>query len=157
KNADHLRGGLSQIFTMLVSLLFGIDTDMQSGMKIFRRYIYDRQKIHTGQWSLDLYLVTYAVFNGHRLKNVPIDYQERHGGESKVVPFKVAVDLLHAAIQLKAAWIFQRVMKKMFNRENSLNKSSHQGTVEQAHSLDVGRGSNISKRLTAEDREKVID
>jgi glycosyltransferase involved in cell wall biosynthesis len=39
-NADQARGRLSHIFTLFVTMLFSIDTDMQSGMKMFQRKVY---------------------------------------------------------------------------------------------------------------------
>src|SRR5262249_33563533 len=61
RGANRLRGGLSQIFSRIISLLFGINTDIQSGMKMFRRSVYAEQVIDPGKWSFDLYLVTHAV------------------------------------------------------------------------------------------------
>jgi dolichol-phosphate mannosyltransferase len=116
--ANRLRGGLSQIFTKTISLLFGIDTDVQSGMKLFRRSVYDEQTMDPGKWSFDLYLITHAVFNGYRLKNVYIDYQERHGGESKVAPVKVGLELLLSALELKVLWGRLPVVKKKVNNLN---------------------------------------
>src|SRR5947209_7715820 len=58
-------------------LLFGLNTDMQSGLKMFRHAIYEKVSFSPGRWSLDLYLVTHAVFHGYVLTNVPIDFHER--------------------------------------------------------------------------------
>ena len=38
-NANRLRGGLSHIFASVITLLFNINTDMQSGLKVFRQTI----------------------------------------------------------------------------------------------------------------------
>src|SRR5436305_1316310 len=158
-NANQLRGSLSSIFTSVVSLLFGINTDMQSGMKMFRRTIYDRQVIQSGQWSLDLYLVTYAVFNGYRLRNVPIDYQKRHGGESKVVPFKVAIELLQTTLQLKVSWTLHYVRNILASAKNKVNGSSAT-PIEQSYNRlpsEASVGARLVPALTAENSEMVRD
>jgi cellulose synthase/poly-beta-1,6-N-acetylglucosamine synthase-like glycosyltransferase len=144
-DADRFRGGLSRIFTSVVAMLFGINTDMQSGLKIFRRTIYNGLIAYSGEWSFDLYLVTHAVFNGYKLANVPIDFQERHGGVSKVVPLKVGVELLRAALQLKIAWIIQYIMQKWADQKDK--------TGQQAYSH---QNSPMPIQLTAENKEQVV-
>lgn len=113
-DADRLRGGLSQVFTLVVSLLFGVDTDMQSGLKMFRRKIYDGVTARPGRWNFDLYLVTHAIFNKYKLANVPIEFQERHAGVSKVVPAKVALELLKTALQLKIKQVAGSLQARIF-------------------------------------------
>jgi glycosyltransferase involved in cell wall biosynthesis len=98
---NQLRGTLSHVFTdMLVGLLFGIDTDMQSGLKVFHRRVYDGMTA-PGRWSFDLHLVTQAVTKGAAVANVPIAFHERQGGKSKVAPLLVGMELLIAALRLK--------------------------------------------------------
>ncbi|WP_201361874.1 glycosyltransferase [Dictyobacter formicarum] len=111
--ADRMRGRLSQIFTYLITMLFAIDTDIQSGLKVFRRAIYDNgARSCSGKWNLDLYLVTHAVLHGHTLANVPIEFQERQAGESKVHPLKVGLELLWTALQLKMDRIASVILKE---------------------------------------------
>lgn len=119
--ANLLRGGLSQIFTKTISLLFGIDTDIQSGMKMFRRSLYDEQTMDPGKWSFDLYLITHAVFHEYRLKNVHIDYQKRYRGESKISLVKVSAELSLFALKLKVLWI-RRLSAYAKERMNILTK-----------------------------------
>jgi cellulose synthase/poly-beta-1,6-N-acetylglucosamine synthase-like glycosyltransferase len=119
-DADRFRGGLSRIFTSVVAMLFGINTDMQSGLKVFRRTIYDGLTVHSGAWSFDLYLVTHAVFNGYTLANVAINFQERHGGVSKVIPLKVGTELLRVALQLKLMWIIQCLVNVWADQKKKL-------------------------------------
>jgi len=118
-NADRMRGGLSHVFTLLVAMLFGIDADMQSGMKMFRRKVYNGVVARPGPWSFDLYLVTHAVLNKYKLANVPIEFQERLGGVSKVAPLKVALELLKAALQLKLVWIARDLKARFFRLQEA--------------------------------------
>jgi len=39
-NANRLRSILSQVFLLIIALLFGIDADIQSGLKVFHRKVY---------------------------------------------------------------------------------------------------------------------
>jgi glycosyltransferase involved in cell wall biosynthesis len=98
---NHLRGALSHVFTdMIVSILFGLDIDMQSGLKVFHRRVYAGVQA-PGRWSFDLHLVTQAVSRGAVVANVPIAFYERQGGKSKVAPLAVGVELLVTALRLK--------------------------------------------------------
>ena len=146
-DADRTRGGLSQIFTSVVAILFGIDTDMQSGLKMFRRKIYDGVVARPGPWSLDLYLITHAIANGYKLANVPITFQERRGGVSKVVPFKVGIELMKAALRLKMMQTAGAFLKKAARRRTrELLPSCHS----QTSSLE-NKKESLSLRVTEGD------
>ena len=99
--SDRFRGALSGIFTLIINLLFHLDTDMQSGLKLFRRNIYEGMKMQPGKWSLDLYLVTQAIARGYTITNIPIVFEQRLAGKSKVMPLAVAAELLITALKLK--------------------------------------------------------
>ena len=100
-NDLHLRGLMSLVFTFLVRVLFGIDTDIESGLKVFHRNVYEGLPINPGQWGFDLHLVTQAVRNGHALHNMPFTVQKRTAGKSKVKPVLVGSQLLVTALLLK--------------------------------------------------------
>lgn len=136
-DADRLRGGLSQIFTLIVTMLFGVDTDMQSGLKMFRRKIYDGVITNPGRWSFDLYLVTHAVFNRYKLANVPIEFQERHGGVSKVVPAKVALELLRTAVQLKVGQVARSLKARIFPTLSTDRQKAEAGVIALPLSTEV--------------------
>lgn len=98
---NYLRGALSHVFTdIIVNALFGLDTDMQSGLKVFHRRVYEGVK-DPGRWSFDLHLVIQAVSKGAALANVPIAFYERTDGKSKVAPLAVGTELLMTALRLK--------------------------------------------------------
>jgi cellulose synthase/poly-beta-1,6-N-acetylglucosamine synthase-like glycosyltransferase len=100
-STDRFRGAMSGIFTTIINFLFGLDTDVQSGLKVFRRSIYDEIEVEPGKWSLDLHLITHALYKGYSVANVPIMYAQRQAGESKVIPVAVAIELLMTAFALK--------------------------------------------------------
>src|SRR5260370_23928840 len=121
---DRFRGALSSIFTGVVNLLFGLDTDVQSGLKVFRRKIYDEIEVQPGKWSLDLYLISHALHKGYSIANVPIAFSERKAGESKVIPAAVAAELLMTALTLK----LMAVMTRLFGGESrTLSKQGAAG------------------------------
>ncbi len=112
---NHLRGMLSHVFTdIIVNLLFGIDTDMQSGLKVFHRRVYAGIK-DPGRWSFDLHLVTQAISQGADVANVPIAFYERQGGKSKVAPLSVGMELLMTALRLKMHLTAQKFSSKFGN------------------------------------------
>ena len=123
RHTNCLRHSLSNIFALIASIIFGVNTDMQSGLKMFRRKIYDGLVVNSGQWSFDLYLVTYAISNGYTLANVPIEFEERHGGVSKVAPLKVGIELLKVAVQLKVERTFNYFMQIMSPQEKALQNT----------------------------------
>jgi cellulose synthase/poly-beta-1,6-N-acetylglucosamine synthase-like glycosyltransferase len=99
--ADLFRAALSGIFTSVINIVFHLDTDMQSGLKVFRRKVYDEMEGEPGKWNLDLHLIIQAIHKGYKIANVPIVFAQRHAGESKVIPFAVAMELLMTVLMLK--------------------------------------------------------
>src|SRR5258708_2189093 len=117
QGTHHARGRLSHVFTSIITMLFGIDTDIQSGLKVFRRAIYDNgARSCSGKWNLDLHLVTYAAFQGHTIANVPIEFQKRQAGKSKVIPLKVGLELLRTALQLKVSRMARVILERDVSR-----------------------------------------
>ncbi len=82
---------------------------MQSGLKVFRRIVYDELKVRSGKWSFDLYLVTQAIGNGYTIANIPIVFEQRVAGESKVMPLAVATELLMTALHLKLTTVIAHI------------------------------------------------
>ena len=117
KNANRVRGLLSCIFIFIFCLLFGINTDVESGLKVFRRKVYEGIPPNPGQWGLDLHLVIQAVRKGYKLINMPFTIQQRQGGKSKVKPLEVAMELLIAAFQLKMRLVLGSIASRFRNRE----------------------------------------
>lgn len=112
---NHLRGALSHIFTdIIVSMLFGIDTDMQSGLKVFHRGIYE-DCTGSGSWSFDLHLIIRAAAKGAAVANVPITFYERQSGKSKVAPLAVGLELLLTALRLRMRLMTAKVSSKFGN------------------------------------------
>ena len=100
--AYWLRGLLSYLFNAALHLLFGVKTDIQSGIKVFRRSLYEPVNLrYSSPWNFDLDLIIQAVHKGFQVVNVPIDFQKRQSGASKVMPLFVGIVLILRAMQLK--------------------------------------------------------
>lgn len=94
ESADVKRGRSSHLFNAVVGRgLLSLDTDLQSGMKVFRREVYESALLRPGPWSFDLELLATAHENGYRVANSPIQMQPRQGGASKVRVARVAAEL----------------------------------------------------------------
>jgi len=83
-------------------LLFNIPHDIQSGLKIFRKEIaqhIDSQFV--GPWSFDIPLLFTAKETGFIITDVPITFEHRENGESKIMMSSTAVELISRALSLK--------------------------------------------------------
>jgi dolichol-phosphate mannosyltransferase len=104
---------LSQTFTFILSILFGIDSDIQAGLKVFHRKVYKDITVHPGQWSFELHLVVHAVHNGYLIANMPVAPNQRHAGKSKVHPIAVGMELMIEAFRLKLSLLMRKVPKRV--------------------------------------------
>src|SRR5579862_5958015 len=74
--------------------LFGLETDVQSGMKVFKREVF--QTVNTtpvSPWTFDLEFLYRARIAGYVIKNVPIIFAERKHGESKINLFGQVLEI----------------------------------------------------------------
>jgi cellulose synthase/poly-beta-1,6-N-acetylglucosamine synthase-like glycosyltransferase len=95
------RGKLSNAFNaQVIGRLFHIDADVQSGMKMFYRSVYESFALRPTPWSFDLDFLGQAQHAGYDIENVPIAFAPRVAGTSKVRPVRVGVQLFAAAIRL---------------------------------------------------------
>jgi cellulose synthase/poly-beta-1,6-N-acetylglucosamine synthase-like glycosyltransferase len=103
-----VRGRLSTVFSsVVVRRLFGIEADVQSGMKLFHRSVYFRFGLHPTPWSFDLDFMAQAKRRGYRIASTPIEFAPRSQGDSKVRAVRVAPQLLFAALGLYL-WLLLR-------------------------------------------------
>lgn len=81
--------------------LLGLNTDVQSGLKVFRKSILDFVDFSAVKpWTIDMPLLVAAVDLGYKIDNVNIDYIERSAGASKVNFFKTGWSIASTAIYL---------------------------------------------------------
>ncbi len=96
---------LSRLNTFLFGrALFGASYDFQSGLKVFRRYIIDHLDHSTIRpWSFDIPLLHTALELGHTIGSVPIMFEERTSGQSKVRVFSAAYQIIRSALLVRMA------------------------------------------------------
>lgn len=81
-------------------LLWNLDCDIQSGLKVFRSEIISHldSKDVTG-WTLDLPLLTTALALGYSIGTVDIDFADRQTGQSKVNLFKATKEIAFQSLK----------------------------------------------------------
>jgi cellulose synthase/poly-beta-1,6-N-acetylglucosamine synthase-like glycosyltransferase len=120
ETAAPTRGRLSGLFNDLVThRIFGLDTDIQSGIKLFDRAVYTSLVLNPTEWSFDLDLLAQAKWAGYELASVPVEFSPRPAGKSKVRPLLVGLGLLYAALRLRL-WLALPPMVLMLMRQGVL-------------------------------------
>jgi glycosyltransferase involved in cell wall biosynthesis len=80
-----VRAWISNIYVMLVSLLFGLPFyDINATPRIMRRGWVDRLELSSRDWFLDAEMLIKARFLKLKVKEIPIIFRRREGGSSNV-------------------------------------------------------------------------
>ncbi len=88
--------------TVFGKALFGLNTDIQSGMKAFKREVF--KTVHTtpvSPWTFDLEFLYRARIAGYIIKNVPITFAPREHGESKINVLQSSFEIGLNALYIK--------------------------------------------------------
>ncbi|MDP3941688.1 MAG: glycosyltransferase [bacterium] len=98
-----LRRVLSRAFRYGFGMgLFGIGTDIQSGLKLFRlEVVRNITFTPTSGWSFDLEFLYRSREAGYRISDVPITFELREEGKSKVKLLRTILDIGIGAMKLK--------------------------------------------------------
>ncbi len=92
---------LSHAFRHLFGrFLHGFNCDVQSGLKVFRKEIVERIKLHPLQWTFDLEFLVKARNAGYQIKTVNIIFQKRHAGAPKIGLVTASLEMGLAALKL---------------------------------------------------------
>jgi dolichol-phosphate mannosyltransferase len=97
KLRQTLSGAFNYVFT---KLLFGINYDTQSGLKLFKKRILSDMELTPSPWSFDLEFIVKTLENGHRILSYPIKFTERTAGETKVRVINTSFELAKASLKL---------------------------------------------------------
>ncbi|HVA96769.1 MAG TPA: glycosyltransferase [Candidatus Acidoferrales bacterium] len=102
-NDGFLRKFLSGGFrTFFGRMLFGLNTDIQSGMKVFTREVYQTVKCNpVSPWTFDLEFLYRARQAGFTIKNISITFAPRLHGESKINVFGQTFEIGFNALYIK--------------------------------------------------------
>ncbi|RJR16481.1 glycosyltransferase [Candidatus Microgenomates bacterium] len=107
KRQKYKRSGLrtfvSKANTLLIGrVLFGFKTDIQSGLKLFRRDIVEHLDFSLiNAWSFDLPLLHTARELGMRIDNIDIAFDKRTKGDSKIKVFEASLQVGVSALRLR--------------------------------------------------------
>ncbi|NMC36491.1 glycosyltransferase [Candidatus Beckwithbacteria bacterium] len=80
------------------TLLFNLQVDIQSGIKVFKKKIIDHIEIKPGNWSFDLEFVRRSVEAGFSIGTVEVPYHGRQHGNRKSKLFSASFELLSLSI-----------------------------------------------------------
>lgn len=102
-NDTKLRKFLSRGFrTVFGKMLFGLKTDIQSGLKVFTREVYNTVKFQpVSPWTFDLEFLYRSQQAGFKIKDVPITFAKRQIGASKMNVMKQSYEIGANALRIK--------------------------------------------------------
>lgn len=102
KKTSFLRRVFSDLFRLIfVKTLHGLDFDVQSGMKVFRREVFTRSSLSPTPWTFDMDFLLQAESAGYLIREVPVEFAARKNGQTKISLIKSSWEIGSAAIALK--------------------------------------------------------
>lgn len=102
ENVSKMRKLSHFIFKFLFGkMLHGLDVDVQSGLKVFRKEIIEKVSLSPTQWTFDLEFLLKAQHLGYKFASYPIIFKERTKGESKIKFLQAVREIAWSAILLK--------------------------------------------------------
>lgn len=135
-NETLMRKFTSRSFRFIFGkLLHGLDCDVQSGLKVFKKEIIERITIDPAPWTFDLEFLTKARAGGYKIKSVPITFEKRAAGETKVNIFSTSAQIGWEALKLKLKP--SPVIPLHPDREKKVGKGFHFKGVEFVHHSDL--------------------
>lgn len=102
KKTTFKRRVFSFLFQKLfVKLLHGVDVDVLSAMKAFKKELLERISLSPTSWTFDLEFLIKAQHGGHSITSVPITFQRRQRGPSKMKVGQASWEIGSSALKLK--------------------------------------------------------
>jgi cellulose synthase/poly-beta-1,6-N-acetylglucosamine synthase-like glycosyltransferase len=83
------------------SVLFGMDFDVQSGLKVFKKKIMHHMELEPSKWSFDLEFLLKARNAGYKIMGVDVDHTTRKKGRDKMNFILAGIELLIMTFRLK--------------------------------------------------------
>lgn len=81
-------------------LIHGLDFDIQSGLKVFKKEILEHVKLNPSPWTFDLEFLVKAKKAGYHMQSFDINFYQRIHGESKI-DIRAYFELAWGAIRIK--------------------------------------------------------
>ena len=112
RSKGYIRTALSRLYKYLFgTLLLGIQADIQSGLKLFRREYLSEIRHDTGPWGLDYVLLFHAKNRGAKIVSYDIYFDERTYGESNVHIAKTGLELMVGALKLRIRYFWNNAFR----------------------------------------------
>lgn len=111
-----VRKTLSRTFRVgFGKFLFGLDHDIQSGLKVFSREVIQTISFNPASgWTFDLEMLHIAHHAGYVIKNYDIDFEKRKNGHSSINIVKTAFDIGINSLKLRAKRIQPVIIKPTY-------------------------------------------
>ena len=120
-DAGLIRNIMSNTFNFVfVRSLFGINYDTQSGLKVFKKSIYDGMNLRPSQWSFDLEFIVAALQKRSKILTHDIKFAERNSGDAKVDVIKSSIELAKSSVLLR-----MRVSGKKIREAYNINTNRY--------------------------------
>jgi glycosyltransferase involved in cell wall biosynthesis len=94
---------------VFTKLLFGLDFDTQSGLKMFKKEVLYSFSMRPSPWSFDLEFIVRSLENKYTVISYTIPFSERNAGDTKVKVFHLAYELSKASILLRLNTSMERI------------------------------------------------
>lgn len=101
-------------------IFFGLEFDVQSGLKVFKRNVVDCLTLNTSQWSFDLEFLLKANDAGFAVTSVAIPYGSRKKGKGNMNLFQAGLELLLMATKYRISPFEPVVFHKHSTQEREI-------------------------------------
>ncbi|MFZ2970034.1 MAG: glycosyltransferase [Minisyncoccia bacterium] len=102
KEESKIRIILSKGFrTIFGKFLLGLDCDVQSGLKVFKKDTLKFLNLNPSKWGFDFEFLFKAKKLGHKISDHDILFSKRFGGESKIEPILSSIEIGRAALLVR--------------------------------------------------------
>jgi glycosyltransferase involved in cell wall biosynthesis len=102
RQVSLIRRLFSKVFNFVfVKLLFGINYDAQSGLKLFKKQVLNNMVISPSPWSFDLEFIVRSIESGYKITSFEIPFSKRIQGDAKINLITTAIELALASIRLR--------------------------------------------------------
>lgn len=102
KNTSFIRNVFSRSFFYLFGkILHGLNVDVQSGLKVFKKEIAERLKIYPSPWTFDLEFLKKSIDAGYSIDSVEMDFAKREAGKTKINLLQASWEIGSNALKMK--------------------------------------------------------
>lgn len=114
--------------------LFGLDYDVQSGLKVFKKNVMKHVAVEPSKWSFDLEFLLKARHAGYTILGVPVKTSKRRRGEDKMHSIPAGIELLMLALRFKISPLEPvAITPEHVNTEVVWNKKRYKGYTNLSH------------------------